>query len=391
MALNFPDSPTTGQIFTAPNGTQWQWNGTTWTATGTSGGPFLALAGGTMNGAITQPAAPVAGTDLANKAYVDAGIAADAAISANNTGRNFIHNGTFTVAQRGVGPFTATGYTADRWRYELNIDTASITLATLADADRSAIGDETAQTAWQNVYAGSATAGSYSLLGQRIERVRRLGNKAVTFSFWARAASGAPRVCVAIYQSFGTGGSPSASIRTSLGLTAALSATWTRYVMSGTFPSTAGKTLGTNGDDYAQAEIWLSDTANYTSSGLGTQSGTVQIYGIQLEIGSGAGYPTPLARRDPADELALCQRFYETNTVSLVGYSVAGGAVGQTLPFAVAKRAAPTMGSIGGSFTNGSALTTDNLTPLSFRAWFIATAAGGAGLNNWTYTASADL
>ncbi len=32
-----------------------------------SGGPFLSTAGGTMTGAITQPLAPVAGTDLANK------------------------------------------------------------------------------------------------------------------------------------------------------------------------------------------------------------------------------------------------------------------------------------------------------------------------------------
>ncbi|CCV01840.1 hypothetical protein IIV22_163L [Invertebrate iridescent virus 22] len=37
---------------------------------------FLPLAGGTMSGAITQPLAPVAANDVANKAYVDAQIAA---------------------------------------------------------------------------------------------------------------------------------------------------------------------------------------------------------------------------------------------------------------------------------------------------------------------------
>jgi hypothetical protein len=39
---------------------------------------FLPLAGGVMSGAISQPVAPVAANDLANKAYVDASVAPDA-------------------------------------------------------------------------------------------------------------------------------------------------------------------------------------------------------------------------------------------------------------------------------------------------------------------------
>lgn len=48
MALDFPPNPTIGQIYTAPNGTTWIWDGTKWTAQSSEGNFFLPLAGGIL-------------------------------------------------------------------------------------------------------------------------------------------------------------------------------------------------------------------------------------------------------------------------------------------------------------------------------------------------------
>ena len=42
---------------------------------------------------------------------------------------------------------------------------------------------------------------------------------------------------------------------------------------------------------------------------VGVQSGSIAIWGVQLEIGSVA---TPLEKPDPQQDLAKCQRFYQT-------------------------------------------------------------------------------
>src|SRR5262249_50178260 len=108
-----------------------------------------------------------------------------------NVGRSLIHNGTFQVQQRGAGSWNLnSNYTADRWQLLLINDTDTATIQTLADADRTAIGDEAAIYALQHVFVGSATAGSVSSVTQKIENVRRLGGKQIIVSFWARATSG---------------------------------------------------------------------------------------------------------------------------------------------------------------------------------------------------------
>src|SRR6187402_1217397 len=63
--------------------------------------------------------------------------------------RNLFHNSMDRIAQRGAGAFTTAGYTADRWI--ANIGTGggsrSITVISLSDADRTAIGDMEADKA----------------------------------------------------------------------------------------------------------------------------------------------------------------------------------------------------------------------------------------------------
>jgi hypothetical protein len=58
MPLDFPNSPTTGDLFNGA-GVTWRWDGVKWNSVLSSGGPFLPLAGGTVTGPVTftQPIA----------------------------------------------------------------------------------------------------------------------------------------------------------------------------------------------------------------------------------------------------------------------------------------------------------------------------------------------
>lgn len=75
MPTNFPDNPTLDQVYTGPSGNQWVWDGVKWTpyGSGTTGGPFLPIAGGTMAGELLLASDPVATLDATTKEYTDAG------------------------------------------------------------------------------------------------------------------------------------------------------------------------------------------------------------------------------------------------------------------------------------------------------------------------------
>src|SRR5215467_12052051 len=92
MPYDFPNSPTSGQTVTMPDGSTRVWDGTKWKAgpgTGTGGIPdapsdatyygrengtwqrVLALSGGTLTGVLTLNADPASGLQPATKQYTD--------------------------------------------------------------------------------------------------------------------------------------------------------------------------------------------------------------------------------------------------------------------------------------------------------------------------------
>jgi hypothetical protein len=305
----------------------------------------------------------------------------------NDVGRNLLHNSLFNIWQRGAGPFAINSYTADRW---VSSGTGTFSFAQVAASDtvRSQIGDESMVFQLQNNFTGASGAGDYNLVNQKIEGVRRLAGKTVTVSFYAAASVAGLKLGVSLTQSFGSGGSPSPVVNLN-GQAVTLATTWARYSVTAVLPSIAGKTLGTNGDDQTSLFLWYSSgSVNAAFSGnIGVQSGTVQIWGVQLEIGSVA---TPLEKPDPQQDLAKCQRFCCVLRAFVGAYNTAGVPIYAGLNFPVTMRAAPTITYSNNSNSNAGVIST-NASYLSNFVIQAAITATGVGWSASDMLASADL
>ena len=418
--LDFPDSPTIGQTNPGPDGAMWRWDGAKWV---NSVSPVSAgvASFNTRTGAVTLsntdvvtvlPASSTTpimdgtatigvGTTWARSDHIHpsdttrqtaAQVQAAVAPAFNAIGRNLIHNPLFNVAQRGAGPFTNPANTLDRWLFNATLDTFSVTQTALNDTARAQIGDEAPAFAYVTVFTGNAGATAFSFVSQRIEGVRRLAGKTITVSFWANAVSGSPKIGINLLQAFGTGGSPSGAGRVlSTGNAITLSTTWTRYSSTIAVPTIAGKTLGTNGDDFQAIEFWYSSGANFnaTAGNIGVQSGSINIWGVQLEVGS---VMTPLEKPDPADDLRRCQRFYfGTGNFNFQGYNLAGSPATAMVSMP-AMRASPTVTynpTSVGNITAGAS----NVSPMNNSGVLVAATPTVSGTFYYigTFTASADL
>ena len=417
MAFDFPNTPTTNQIVTMPDGTVRKWDGVKWVAGQTPVAPycytgdtppsnptpgaswwdsvscqlFVYYNDGNSSQWVPAVAIPASvGEAPSNSNYYARrnGQWADIGTSqlAGNVGRNLIHNSMFNVNQRGLGPWVG-GYTADRWFAFASSDTISYSFMTASDGDRTGIGDEAVRYYMRNTFTGNAAAGAYNIFSHKIEDVRRLAGKTVTVSFWAAGAS--LKLGVNVAQNFGSGGSPSASVSTN-GQSVTLTAGWTRYSLTFTLPAATGKTFGTAGDDNTQLNFWYSSgTTNAVGAGnIGVQSGTIYLWGVQLEIGSVA---TQLEKIPYEDDLRHCQRFYQVLQGVTASYGLIGSTVAGMVSFPATMRAPPTFVLITMSDVNVSS-PTYNAVAGNSGMWLggVPTVTGGFILNR-NFTASADL
>lgn len=349
MPLDFPSSPTVGQQYL-----NWTWNGVAW---------------------VVVPGPPLASL----------------AQSAQNAGRNYLDNALFNIQQRGAGPWTASGnYTADRYVIFTNLDTVSVSVIALTDAQRTQIGDESANWGLQNSFTGNAGAAAFDVIQQKLEKVQRLSGKTITVSFWAVSPTNL-QLGISVDQNFGTGGSPSAVVNGN-GQAVSLSSTFARYQVTVNVPSVAGKTFGTNGDDFTTISFWCS-TGSTTAprSGIGVQSGVITLWGMQVEVGSQA---TPLEKLVPEVDLARCMRCYQLlGGLQISAYAPqAGSFTTESITFNAQMRAVPTATVLG--LSPGSGVTAVNVgaSSASVAQSFITTnAAVSSAFATFNLSLSADL
>lgn len=215
--------------------------------------------------------------------------------SANRGLKNKLVNGGFDLWQRGTS-FTATGYTADRWRSFLG--TGGAPAATISRQAHT-VGQTDVPDEPQYFLRHDQTALASSTRPseeQRIESVRILAGQTAIVSFYAKASK-AITVRSSLTQHFGTGGAPSSDVADIGGTDHSITTSWKRFTNKITVTSISGKTIGTAGNDYLKLifELPLSDTYQFDVSH------------VQIEAGNAA---TAFENRPLSDELALAQRYY---------------------------------------------------------------------------------
>lgn len=251
-------------------------------------------------------------------------------------GKNKILNGDFFINQRGFSSSTTSGdYTFDRWKIFASLNTGSATYsAQTFTAGTAPVTGYEARNYYRCVTSGTASANtaSYSFFTQYIEDVRTFANQTVTVSFWAKAASGTPKIALELTQYFGTGGSPSSNVNT-YGGQATLSTSWARYSITVAVPSITGKTIGTTANTSALlTSFWVTAGSDFNTrtGSLGLQDNTFDMWGFQIESGSVAT-PFQTATGTLQGELAACQRYYWRATAgSIYQYFASGFAKSST-------------------------------------------------------------
>lgn len=223
--------------------------------------------------------------------------------------KNKIINGNFDIWQRGTSQTTSGYGSADRW-FSQNTGSTKVFSRQSFSVGETLSGSTIASKYYSRTVVTSVVgAGSYAQLIQKIESVSTLAGKTATLSFWAKAD--APKnIAIELYQSFGTGGSPSPAVSAIGSQLIALTSTWQKYTVTIDIPSISGKVLGTDSNDCLWITFWFEAGSNFVgrTANLGQQSGTFDIAQIQLEEGSVA---TPFEERHVGEELILCQRYYE--------------------------------------------------------------------------------
>lgn len=278
---------------------------------------------------------------------------ADTATASGSQGSNLIINGAMTVAQRSTSLTVgdSTEYkTLDRFAIAINGTTAGRATMSQATDAPSGFGNSMkfeVTTADTSIGANEAFGFAQRIEGQNLQQLAKgtADAKACTLSFYAK---GTAKTYVVETRD--------ANSR-QVSATFSVTSSWQRFEIA--IPADTTGTIANDNSTELQILWWLHAGSDYTSGTLNTSwatsvnanrmvgceslfsavSNTLQITGIQLEVGETA---TLFEHRSYGDELARCQRYYQT-----MAQGVMGGSFNTTQwigagNFNVTMRAAPT-------------------------------------------------
>jgi hypothetical protein len=311
-------------------------------------------------------------------------------IGLNSDPENRIINGAFDFWQRGTS-FTASGYGADRWLN--NNSGGTVTQSRQAFALGDTLGSNSPAFFLRQAVSGQSLASHFATIQQRIEGVRSYAGQTITVLGWARRSSGAGNMAVEVAQFFGTGGSPSAQV-TGAGQPVTLTGSWAPFAVTIAVPSIAGRTLGTDGNDYLEINFWTSAVSDFNarSGSLGLQTIGVDLWGIHIKLGTHTTAAVEMYRQpELGPELARCQRYYWTRgNVEYLTYQSAGNGFRTHVPHPVQMRIPPAMSLTSITFLQASDAVALNPSTGGFNFGATATALSGCSVSA-TVSADAEL
>ena len=246
-------------------------------------------------------------------------------------GKNLLINGGFDVWQRGTsftpGDYGISTCTADRWLYD-PCSTATVTVSRQSLTPGSTSGLFTSLYFLRTTLAGTASGPQY--FRQRIEGLHHFSGKTVTLSYYVKTSAASygwtdPRLNM-VYDTANhyvngreVGVLPSSNM-------------WQKRTKVFDIPEATHEALTSN--SYLEV-LFILGTRDATFS--------IDIANVQLEFGDTA---TDFEYRHPAEELALCQRYYErgSNGIPKVANMLSSDILrANAIPFKVTKRRVPVM------------------------------------------------
>lgn len=254
------------------------------------------------------------------------GIEATELFTKGSLSRQAIMNGNFDVWQRGTSfSVVDTSYFAfaDRWKTYADRDGGTLPTLTLSRQQMTS-GDVLGAFYYSRLTTNGAGtslgASSRHWLWQNVENgTSKLcgAGKFLTLSFYARSSIANKKIGVFMQQSYGSGGSPSAT-EVLTGDNFTLTSDWVRYTCTFETNTLSGKTFGTTlGTDILTVGfqyMWGTGTysARVNSSGVAETyvgSGNIDIAQVQLCSGDVA---LPFCPKSFDEEYMACQRYYQT-------------------------------------------------------------------------------
>jgi len=311
--------------------------------------------------------------------------------------RNRIINGGMDIAQRGTSFAAIAGgtYSLDRWGWQ---QSGAMVCTVSQSTD---VPNDTFQSSYKvdvTTVDSSIAAGDYAVVSQSIEgyNVRDLIGATFTLSFWVKSPKTGTH-CV----TFRNSGLDRAFVKEYTIVTAN---TWEYktltvtggLITAGTWNWTSGKgldlffALAAGSTFQTTADAWQTGDFIATANQVNVMDNTANeffITGVQLEPGPIA---TPFERRIYGQELALCQRYYETGNMKFWGYSNAAQNIGQQVAFSTKKRAAPSIVKSAEVFSNISSISVESPNVNGILVYGTLTATGPAAYS-MDFTASAEL